>query len=123
MLCFQEKTKNSKRNQNGAPFFLCKLYKQRVCHDCGGKFERPIKPPKDFVFRRNIPRDYFESRGRCLAFRKVHYHIECVDAKENTCKVPLKEGISLSKSHLEYFESLGHHSLCECAKKLDLIAI
>ncbi|VDI20860.1 Hypothetical predicted protein [Mytilus galloprovincialis] len=118
-----EKTKNSKRNQNGAPFFLCKLYKQRVCHDCGGKFERPIKPPKDFVFRRNIPRDYFESRGRCLAFRKVHYHIECVDAKENTCKVPLKEGISLSKSHLEYFESLGHHSLCECAKKLDLIAI
>ncbi|XP_071145976.1 uncharacterized protein [Mytilus edulis] len=117
-----EETKKSQRNQNGAPFFLCKLYRQKVCHDCGGKFDRPRKPPKNFVFRRRIPKDYFNTTGRCLSFRKVHYHIECVDAKENT-KVPPKEGITLSKSHLEYFESLGHHSLCECAKKLDLIAV
>lgn len=102
---------------------MCKLKRQRVCHDCGGKFDRPIKPPKNFVFRRKIPKDYFNTTGRCLSFRKVHYHIECVGAKENICKIPPKEGISLSKSHLEYFESLGHHSLCECAKKLDLIAV
>ncbi|XP_063409631.1 uncharacterized protein LOC134692922 isoform X2 [Mytilus trossulus] len=118
-----EETKNSKRNQNGAPFFLCKLYLQRVCHQCSGKFERPIKPPKDFVFRRKIPKEYFNTTGRCLSFRKVHYHIECVDDKENICKIPPKEGISLSKSHIEYFETLGHHSVCDCAKKLDLVAV
>ncbi|CAC5372347.1 unnamed protein product [Mytilus coruscus] len=116
-----EETSSSKRSQSGSPFFLCKLYRQRVCHECGGKFDRPVKPPKDFVFRRNVPRDYFGPRGRHLAFRKVHYHIECANAIES--KIPPKEGIYLSKSHMEYFESLGHHSLCESAKKLGLIVV
>lgn len=118
-----EETRTRKSSRIESPFLLCKLSKQRICKECGGKFDRPIRPPKDFVFRRHIPKDYFSVGKRQLSFIKVHYHVECVDAKESICKIPPKEGISLSKAHLEYFESLGHHSLCEWAKKLDLIAV